>query len=228
MEEYTLDPARISLEEFYRLTRNKELLPGKVLLYELMGERFSQLSDAGIVDMASLIKSMRSKEAVSTLSAITRIPVNYLLMLKREAGSYLARPFPLSHIPGIPFEYTEVLKTIDIRHTRDFFERVQTGDDRIKVSARTGIPLERLKEIFILTDLSRITGAGAVFTRVIYETGITSVCEFASSEAESQYQACLKVVEKHGYNAGHFSSKDIQYCIDYAKVICRIKSKNGK
>jgi hypothetical protein len=228
MEKYTLEPARITLEEFYWLTRNKELLPGRVLLHELMEERFLKLSDAGIVHMGSLIKSMRSKEDVSTLSAITRIPVNYLLLLKREAGSYLARPFPLSHIPGIPFEYTEILKTIDIRHTRDFFERVQTGDDRIKISARTGIPLERLKEIFNLTDLSRITGVGAIFARVIYEAGITSVCEFAGSEAESQYRACLKVVEKHGYDAGHFSSKDIQYCIDYAKVVCRLNSKNGK
>ena len=83
MEKYTLDPARITLDEFYRLTRNKELLPGRVLLHEFMEERFSQLSDAGIMHMGSLIKTMRSKEAVLTLSAKTRIPVNYLLLLKR-------------------------------------------------------------------------------------------------------------------------------------------------
>lgn len=227
MEKYSLDPAMISLEEFYNLTRNKELIPSRVLLHEFMEDRFSQLRKAGILHLGGLIKSMRSKEAVSSLSATTCIPVNYLLLLKREAGSYLARPFPLSDIPGVPFEYTEVLKTADIRHTRDFFEQVQTRDDRIKVSARTGIPLERLKDIFALTDLSRITGVGGVFARVIYEAGITSVCAFARTEAESQYRAYMSVIKKYGYDAGHFSSKDIQYCIEYAKVICRIKSKSS-
>lgn len=224
MQKYTLDPSMISLEELYNLTLNKKLIPGRIMLHELMEERFTALKRTGIRDMGALIKSIKTKEAVSNLSAMTGIPVNYLIVLKREAGSYLARPFPLSDIPGVPYEYCEVLKTVGIRHTRDFFERVQRGEDQVKISKRTGIPLARLKEILALADLSRITGVGGVFARVVYDAGITSVAAFAQADAASHYQAFISVIEKHGYASGHFSEADIEYCIEYAKVICKIDS----
>ena len=77
----------------------------------------------------------------------------------------------------------------------------------------------RLKELWALCDLSRITGVGAVFARVVYEAGIHSVSEFAETQASSHYLKYMSVIEKFGYSAGHFSEGDIQFCIDYARVV---------
>lgn len=228
MERYTLDPTLITLDEFYILTRDKKLIPSRIALHDRMEKRFAKLREAGISHLGALIKSLKSSELVANLSAVTGIPESYLILLKREAGSYLASPFPLSDIPGVPHEYTEVLKSMGIRNTRDFFEKVQSTDDRSETSGKSGIPVARLKEIFSLTDLSRITGVGPVFARVVYQAGITSVDDFAQTKAESHYRAYMTVIEKYGYAAGHFSEGDIQYCIDYARVLCRINLYNTK
>jgi hypothetical protein len=104
-------------------------------------------------------------------------------------------------------------------NTRDFFERLQTEEQVAKVSLETGIPVARLKELHALCDLSRITGVGGVFARVIYEAGIRSSREFALSDASKQLLHYRAVIDKHGYKAGHFSEEDIRYCIDYARVV---------
>ncbi|MEN8231043.1 MAG: DUF4332 domain-containing protein, partial [Bacteroidota bacterium] len=174
MEKYTLDPTLISLQEFYALTVSKQLIPSRVSLHEKIDERFGILRNNGFHNLGMLLKSLKSKQNVQSIADATGIPAGYLLLLRREAGSYLARPFPLSDFPGIPYEYVEVLKTKEIRNTREFFERVQTSNQQHEIAGETGIPKERLKEIFALCDLSRITGVGGVFARIVFEAGIRS------------------------------------------------------
>jgi len=136
-----------------------------------------------------------------------------------------ARPFPLSDFPGIPFEYTVLLKSRGIRNTKDFFEKVQSGEQQKDLSLSTGIPEYRLKELYSLCDLSRITGVGAIFARVVYEAGIRSTGDFASTEIAGLLKSCRAVIEKHGYAAGKPGEKDIQSGIDYASVIIKCDQK---
>lgn len=139
-----------------------------------------------------------------------------------------ARPFPLSDFPGIPFEYTELLKSRGIRNTKDLFEKVQTEEQQAELSQDTGIPEYRLKELSSLCDLSRITGVGAVFARVVYEAGIRSTREFAGTDSSSLLNSCQKVIEKHGYVAGKLGEKDVLYGINYANVVVRCDQKSEK
>jgi hypothetical protein len=219
MFSYTLDPNHISLERFRQLTRDRQMIPSRVELQEEMEKRFKALSKMGISDLGELISTLGSKSKVEVFSQQSGLPVDYLVLLKREAGSYLARPFPLSNFPGIPFEYTEVLKSKGIKTSRDLFEKVQSPAQRSQISKETGIPVARLEELWALCDLSRITGVGGVFARVVYEAGIRSVKEFAETQANSHYLKYMAVIEKFGYSAGHFSEGDIQFCIDYARVV---------
>ena len=75
------------------------------------------------------------------------LSTEYLVLLKREAGSYLARPFPLDSFPGIPFEYTELLKRKGIKNTKDFFEELQPEIKLDELSKTSGIPRYRLEEL---------------------------------------------------------------------------------
>ncbi len=195
------------------------MLPSRVELHREMDTRLVLLQKAGLSSLGDLIERLASPSKREALSSGTGLPVDYLVLLKREAGSYLARPFRLSDFPGIPFEYTEVLKSRGLKNTRDFFEKVQTGEQKARVSKETGIPVERLWELHALCDLSRITGVGGVFARVVYEAGIRSCREFAWTDAPGHYKLYRKMMEKRGYATGHFSEEDIRYCIDYAKVL---------
>ena len=228
MKRYTLDPDLIGLEQFKQLTRDRKMLPSRQELHQEMDPRFAALRKAGIKTLGDLLRSLGSKSKQELISAQTGLSMDYLLLLKREAGSYLARPFPLSAFPGIPFEYTEVLKSRSLVSTRDFFERVQTEGQKASVSKDTGIPQARLKELHSLCDLSRITGVGGLFARVVYEAGIRSCRDFAETHAPEHYRFYMDIIEKNGYAAGHFSEEDIRYCIEYARVVAEADNKPGE
>ena len=195
------------------------MLPGRVELHQEMDARFLLLQKAGLSTLGDVLRCLGSPSKRKAFSSRTGLPLDYLVLLKREAGSYLARPFRLSDFPGIPFEYTEVLKSKGLVNTRDFFEQVQTGGQKARISGETGIPVPRLRELHALCDLSRITGVGGVFARVVYEAGICSSREFAWTDAPGHYKLYRDLIEKRGFAAGHFSEEDIRYCIEYAKVV---------
>ncbi len=219
MKRYSIDPDLLSLEEFRELTADRNMLPGRVMLQEEMEERFAILKASGMEDLGKLFRLLASKSKIESFSKRTGLSQEYLILLKREAGSYRSGPFPLSNFPGIPFEYTELLKSRGIKHTKDLFEGVQTKQQQDQMAAETGIPAYRLKELFSLCDLSRITGVGGVFSRIIYEAGIRSVEEFASTDLSVQLSRYQAVIDKYKYPAGKLGKEDIRYGIHYARVI---------
>jgi hypothetical protein len=226
MKRYCIDPSLISLEEFRELTANRRMLPSRVVLQEQMDERFALFKDSGINHLGDLLRTLGSKSQIHNFSIQTGLSEDYLLLLKREAGSYLARPFPLSSFPGIPFEYAELLKSRGIRSTKDFFEQVQSEQQQAVLAVSTGIPAYRLKELYSLCDLSRICGVGGIFARVLYTAGIRCTELFASSDTASLLKSCQLVIEKHGYAAGKLGEEDIKYGINYASVIVTCDNKS--
>ena len=225
MKRYSIDPKMITLGQFRELTANRRMLPSRVVLKDQMDKRFGLLKGSGIENLADLLRTLGSKSKIDSFSARTGLSSDYLVLLKREAGSYLARPFPLSNFPGIPYEYVELLKSKGIINTKDLFEQVQSDHQQAELAATTGIPDYRMKELFSLCDLSRITGIGGLFARVVYEAGIRSTREFARTDASTHVKKYLVVIKKHGYTAGNPGEEDIRYCIDYANVVvaCDIK-----
>ncbi|MEA3461862.1 MAG: DUF4332 domain-containing protein [Bacteroidota bacterium] len=228
MKPYSIDPDLLSLEEFWDLIANRRMLPGRSLLQEQMKERFDILGQSGIKNLGELLRMLGTKTKIQSAADRTGLSVDYLVLLKREAGSYLAKPFPLSNFPGIPFEYVELLKSGGIRNTRDLFEQVQDEEVQHELSTSTGIPAYRLKELSILCDLSRITGVGGIFARVLYETGIRSTQEFAGTDVPAILKRCQAVINKHGYAAGKLGEKDIEYGINYANVVVACDRKTDK
>jgi hypothetical protein len=226
MKQYSIDPTMISLEEFWKLTAGRNMLPGRQVLQEQMEERYAILKGSGIKHLGDLLRLLGSKSKIERYAVQTGLSSDYLVLLKREAGSYLARPFPLSNFPGIPYEYAEILKSRGIKNTKDLFEQVQADQQQAQLAVSTGIPVYRLEELFILCELSRITGVGGIFARVVYEAGIRSTVEFAKTELTTILTSCQAVIEKHGYAAGKLGEEDISYGLNYAKVIvaCDIKS----
>ncbi len=211
MKDYSLDLSQISLDRFFQLMRSKRMLPGRVMLQEMMEDRFAILARAGITNLKVLKRLLGSKQKIESFSARWDLPYPYLVLLNREAGSYQAKPKPLSDFPGVPFEYTECLGSIGIRNTRDFYELASNGSNRSDLASKTGIPEARLSELYALCDLSRITGVGGTMARFCYEEGFRSVTEFARAEPQ---------------HFSNFPEEDIQYCIHYARVIveCELKS----
>lgn len=214
VERYSLDPEKISLQRFYRLTKEKKLIPSRVTLQDGIDQYFLSLEKMDIQNLRQLGKALGNRRKLKQFSRDSEIPEHYLILLKREAGSYLSKAFLLSDFPGIPLEYTEVLKTKGIRNTRDYFETIQGHEQRQIWAKQIGIPLSRLEEIQALCDLSRITGVGGIYARIIYHAGIRSVQQFAETDAATHNAIPQKAL----------GDDDLAYCITYARLIVEINS----
>ena len=224
VERYSIDPEQISLRHFLKLTRSKKLIPSRILLQDGIDQYFLILEERGIQNLKQLSRALGNSEKIKGFSVETQIPENYLILLKREAGSYRSRPMFLSDFPGIPLEYTEVLKAKGIRNSRECFESLQSPGQRQKWAKLTGIPLSRLAELLALCDLSRITGVGGIYARIIYHAGIRSVKQFALTSTLTHHELYLKSLEKLGYPLKALGEEDLLYCISYAQLIVEINS----
>ncbi len=206
MKHYTIDPFRVSLVHFLELTGDRKMPPGRQILHERMEERFRMLVATGITSLGELIRILRSTAKIASLTRTTGLPADYLTVLRKEAESYLARPFPLSQFTGIPYEYVASLSSKGLKNTRDFFEKMQTAEQRKAYTKIAGVPESRLNLLFILCDLSRITGVGPRFARILYDAGIRSVQDFAKNAGTLSASTPLR-------------EADIRYCMHYARVI---------
>lgn len=219
MKKYALDPKAFSLERFFELTGAKCLLPGRVILQESMEERLHVLKNAGINNLHDLISTLKSKEKIAAFSQQSGIPETYLVILRREAGSYFPKPIRLSGFPGIPIEYVLSLESKGINNSEKLYEAVQSEQKRVTLSKQTGIPTDRLMELLSLCDLVRINGVGAIFARIIYETGIETVKQFAKIDVNKMYPEYIRINDLRAYSLSRFSESDLEFCIVYANEL---------
>ena len=200
---YTLPLERISLSEYQQLLQTQDLLPGRRILLEQLPARFALLGGLGLNTVAQLTAALATPNKLAALSAKTGIPDEYLTILRRELGSLTQKPVPLADFPGCDPALIRTLAEAGLRTSKDYWEQ---GN---KPSA----------ELFSLCDLVRINGVGAVAARAFYEAGFGSVTAVANAFAAGMLARVSAVNEKKAYYKAKLGEKDMQFCIDYAKLL---------
>ncbi len=217
--EYSINLSKFSLERFKKLLTNREMLPSRKMLKEKLEERFAVLESQGISNLKDLVDTLKTNEKIQKFSDKTDLPADYLAMLKREVNSYVSTPVKLKDFPGINSDYLDKLAQMKITNSKQLFGVAQTEAERKTISGSTGIPKDKIKELFCLSDLVRIWGVGAVFARIVYEAEIKSAKQFAESDAQQAYNKYIRINEEKGYTSAKFSQKDLEFCIEYSKEL---------
>jgi len=93
-----------------------------------------------------------------------------------------------------------------------------TKEQRIQLSKKTEIPLERLDEIVCLSDLARAYGVGPVFAYMIYNLGIQSIKEFIDITADE----FIRIYEEKTQKKADFGINEIQFSLELAKDLEQI------
>jgi len=200
---YTLPLEQISLANYQQLLQKQNLLPGRRMLHEQLEARFSLLADTGLTSVAQLALALATPNKLSALAAKTGISEEYLTLLRRELGSLSQKPVPLSDFPGCDKAQIQHLIDSGIRNSREYWEN----------------PVDREDALFALCDLVRINGVGAIAARALYEAGFVSVSAVAGATASDMLSSVSAVNEKEGYYKAKLGEKDMQFCIDYARLL---------
>jgi hypothetical protein len=185
---YYINLKEFSLERFKHILKSEEMLPARQILKEDVDARFDILASIGIENLSDLIGALSTKRKLEAFSHKTGLSVDYLVILRREARSYIPKPVVLREIPGVIMEDVEKLEAIGIKHSKHLFERGQTKKQREELAAATGVSLESLLELVKLSDLARVRGIGAAFTRLFYETGADTIDKLSQWEPEALFK----------------------------------------
>ena len=158
---------------------------------------------------------MRWKQKIEKFSQETRLSSEYLILLNREAKSYLSKPIRLDKFSGIQKKYLDGLDDVGIRNTRQLFIEAQDRTKRENLSKEAKIHLEVLNELVGLSDLTRAYGVGPVFARMIYDIGIRSIKEFVECTAED----FIRIYEEQTQKKADFGVGEIQFSLELAKEL---------
>ncbi len=211
---YCIDLEQFSLEQFRRMLETKDVPPSRRILLEKMDERFAALASMGVENLAELRAALKSKAKRETFSQESRMPLDYLVILRREVNSYVSKPFNLERIPGVNLEHVEKLAAVGIKHTKRLFKRALSPADRTALAEQTGVPNDTLLELVKLSDLARIVGVGPVAVRLFYDVNVDTLEVFLTHSVDELLEKVRAVEE--GASLG---TKDIEYCLETARYL---------
>jgi len=203
--QYNLDLSVISIEEYKKILKLQNLLPGRRILWQNIDHNFEIIGKQNVLDIADLKKLLSTKQKLTTFATVTGISEAYLIILKREIGSLEQKPVAISSFPGIDGEVVSKLKIKGIINSKEYYESEKHISD----------------ELFCLCDLVRINGIGAVAAKSLFEAGYQTVAEVANADATVMLKRMTKVNEIKGYYKAKLGIKDMQFCIDFASLLIK-------
>jgi predicted flap endonuclease-1-like 5' DNA nuclease len=185
--QYYINFQTFSLERLKNTLKTGDVLPGRQILIEDIEARFDILSSLGMKNLSDLITKLDTKQKIEHLSQQSGLPIEYLVILGREARSYKPKPVYLREISGVDSSDVEKLAELGITHSKHFFEHGKTKKKREELSRLTEISMEKLLELAKLSDLARIRGLGAAFTRLFYEAGAETLEKLSRFDPEELF-----------------------------------------
>jgi hypothetical protein len=219
---YYIDLERFSLERFRQILDTGDVLPGRRILKEKISQRFAVLESMGIQNLKELTEVLKTKARVERFAQQSGLPNDYLVILRREANSYLPKPVNLRDFPGVDPQHIKRLASAGIKNTKHLFERCRSRGDRALLSGQVDVPSADLLELVKLSDLARVSGVGPVFARIILDAGIDTLEKLANSSAEASFERFVAVNQEKQYTRARFTEKDVQYCIDMANQLPKV------
>lgn len=168
--QYGLDLTSFSLEKLKSIFTSGNLLPSRRLLGETVEERFAVLRRMGIENLQDIITALKTPKKVKDFCQASGLPEEYLILLRRQANSYIPNPIALKDIPGVDPRHAQNLADLGVRDTRQLFERVCTRAGRANLQTESGIPARALLDLTHLADVSRAGWVGPVFARLLVES----------------------------------------------------------
>lgn len=212
---YNIDATKMSLKEFERSIRSRELIPSRKVLKNDLGKAFNRLRSMGINNLRELLDALKSKAKLKDLAKKSDLDENYMTLLKREANSYLPKPVKLSTFPGITQQIIAKLESSGIKNTRHLFDQTRTKADQKLLCKKVGVSVKELKELAGLSDLARLYGVGPVFARLLYDLSIDSVRNFMRFKPKE----IIALYEKENQKKADFTESDIKFTLELAKIL---------
>jgi hypothetical protein len=217
--QYYRDLENYGLERFKERLASEELLPARQVLKADLEECFQLLHSSGITNLQRLIDVLRTKKRIASFARESGLPYDYLVILGRQARSYVPKPVYFREIPGLDPDHVAHLEDAGIKHSKHLFDRALTAEDRMALSEETGLAPSSILEYVRMSDLARILGVGPVLVRLYYKAGVRSLEDLAGRAPKALWSQLRQLNDAQQLSSVVPSLKDVQYSIREAQEL---------
>ncbi|KNY26938.1 DUF4332 domain-containing protein [Pseudobacteroides cellulosolvens] len=221
---YSLDLSIISIEAYKEILKNQYLLPSRKILHQDMDFSFDAMHSCKIKNLDELKKALSTTKKLGEFAQKSGLSKDYLTILRREIGSIEPKTVLIKEFPDVDEKTINVLMTAGIKSSKDYYEFYYSLKDRNVITQRIPITLDKAQELYCLCDLVRINGVGAVAAKSFFDAGYKSVTDIASTNAEEMLIKVSEVNDIKQYYKAKLGTKDMQFCIDFARIIFNIEN----
>lgn len=219
---YSIELKNISIKDYKEILENQNLLPSRRILQDNIEKNFQAINNGGISNLDELYKFLNKPQKLELFASNTGLSIEFLTILKREIGSLIQKPVPIADFPDLLPEIQNKFNENGIKTSKELYDFSNGFSDKKHVCDKIGVSENNIKELFSLCDLVRVNGVGAVFARILYIAGINGVEDLAEASAEDILQKVIEINKDNRYTKAKLGQKDMQFCIDFAKVITRV------
>ncbi|HOZ54473.1 MAG TPA: DUF4332 domain-containing protein [Clostridia bacterium] len=147
---YSIDISKIELLRYKEILKNKYLIPSRKVLLDCIDENFDSIISLGIDNISKLKKELDNETGIINISEKTKIPIEYLNILRREIGSIKSKTIKLLDFSEIFNNYIlNILNNNGIKNSKQFYESFQKRDNKIfnlEIPSKHSSEPEDLKE----------------------------------------------------------------------------------
>jgi hypothetical protein len=221
---YSLDLRKISIDAYKEILRNQYLLPSRRILHQDMDSSFDALHSCQIKNLGELKSALSTSQKLSTFSEKSGLSKDYLTILRREIVSIEPKTALIKEFPEVDGEVINSLEVEGIKSSKDFYEFYNSLKDKKEITRKISISKEQAQELYCLCDLVRINGVGAIAAKDFFDAGYESAYDVANTTAQKMLERVSKVNAIKQYYKAKLGTKDMQFCIDFARIIKSIEN----
>lgn len=216
---YHIDAQKVSLDDVRKRIEETDLVPSRASLLDEIDRRFDALEQEGITTLASLRYELKTTKRLEAVSNATGIDTQYLVLLRRETGGYLPKPFALKRFDWLPEEEIAKLEENEIRDTAALYEVAGSVKSRTELAESTEVDVAILDALARLADLTRVQWVSPTAARMLVEAGYCSASKVAVADAEDLHEALMRVNDGDRFFKGNIGLRDIRRLVRAASYV---------
>ena len=104
---YNLDLSKMDIQKYKTFLKGQYLIPSRQILHENIDENFKIFKNGGFKNLSDLKQAISTGTKIEKLSNETKIPSEYLNILRRELGTFDKTGVPFKDFPSLikkPFQ----------------------------------------------------------------------------------------------------------------------------
>lgn len=218
-----MDFSKISIESYKEILNNQSLLPSRKILHQDMDSSFDAIQSCQIKNLVELKNVLSTNKKLSAFSEKSGLSKDYLTILRREIGSIEPKTVLVKEFPEIDEKALSSLAANNIKSSKDYYQLFDSLKDKNEITKTISTSIDIAQELFSLCDIVRINGVGAVAAKSFFDAGYESVYDVANTTAEEMLERVSKVNDIKHYYKAKLGTKDMQFCIDFARIIVNIE-----